>query len=74
MEFSKRGFCVFLSNVVCSYQKYDKPVVLDRCFSCSHYKRFMVEMDEEDEKVMAEIDMIHKYGYEFFDRFVREKE
>lgn len=71
MEFSKRGFCVFLSNVVCSYQKYDKPVVLDKCSLCSHYKRFLREMDLEDERVMAEIDMIHKYGYEFYDRFVK---
>ena len=74
MEFSKRGFCAFLNNVVCSYQKYDKPVVLERCFSCSHYRRFNRMMDKEDEKVMDEIELIHKYGYEFFDRFVRGKE
>jgi len=28
-------------------------------------------MDEEDQRVMDEIDAIHKYGYEFVDRYYK---
>jgi len=46
--------------VFCSHQKYDKPVLLNRCLTCSHYLRFLREMDEEDERVMDEIDRIRE--------------
>lgn len=62
-EFFKRGFCAFLSNVVCSFQKYDKPMMLDRCLTCSHYLRFMRGMEEEEEEFFAECDKIRKFGY-----------
>jgi hypothetical protein len=29
---------------------------MDRCFKCEYYKRFMLESEEEDIKVMEEID------------------
>jgi hypothetical protein len=37
---------------------------MDRCFECSELTRFEREMDEEDEKMMNEIDEIRKHGYE----------
>lgn len=48
--------CVFLSDVLCSYRKSEKSGVMDRCFKCEYYKRFMLESEEEDIKVMEEID------------------
>jgi len=49
--------CLFLGDeVLCSFRKDLKPVVMDRCLKCSHYLRFMAEMEEEDERVMNEID------------------
>jgi len=41
----------------------EKLGVMDRCLRCSHYKRFLREMAEEDEKVMSEIDKIRRFGY-----------
>lgn len=55
--------CFFLDDVLCSYRKSEKFTVMDRCFKCPHFRRFMHEMAEEDEKVMAEIDEIRKHGY-----------
>ena len=40
---------------------------MHRCYKCREYERFMREMEEEDERVMQEIDDIYKnpekYGY-----------
>ena len=55
--------CLFLPDVLCSFRKNDKFVVLDRCLKCPHYREFEREMDEEDAREMAEIDRIRKYGY-----------
>jgi len=55
--------CMFLDDVLCSFRKSEKSAIMNRCWKCPHFKRFKREMDEEDEKVMAEIDRIRKYGY-----------
>jgi hypothetical protein len=51
--------CMFYDDVLCSYRKSEKFGVMDRCRKCRHYKRFLREMAEEDEKVMAEIDRMY---------------
>jgi hypothetical protein len=48
--------CVFLLDVLCSFRESEKIGVMDRCFECSHYRRFMLEAEEEDVRVMEEID------------------
>lgn len=48
--------CVFLTDVLCSFRKDEKFAVTSRCLKCPHYFRFMREMDEEDERVMKEMD------------------
>lgn len=48
--------CAFLPDVLCSYRKDEKFGIMTRCFKCPHYIRFMREMDEEDERMMNEID------------------
>jgi len=54
--------CLFLLDVLCSYRKDEGFGVMARCFECSQYKRFMREMADEDERVMDEIDEIHRTG------------
>ena len=64
LEDSSRLFsCAFLPDVFCSFRKSEKFALMDRCLKCPHYKRFEREMDEEDEKVMDEIEKIRKFGY-----------
>lgn len=67
--------CLFLDNLFCSYRKSEKFTVMARCFECPHYLRLMREMDEEDERVMAEIDRINEFGYpKSFSDFKKGKE
>jgi hypothetical protein len=54
--------CLFLLDVLCSYRKDAKLVVMARCFKCKEYVRFMAEMDEEDKQIMARIERIHRTG------------
>lgn len=70
MESSKALVCLFLDGVLCSYRKgkNKKLTMMNRCFTCVHYQRFVREMDEEDARVMAEIDEIRNHGYEYVDR------
>jgi hypothetical protein len=48
--------CVFLPDVLCSYRKDARVGVMARCWKCAEFERFECEMDEEDERVMDEID------------------
>ena len=54
--------CFFIKGVLCSYVKYEKIGVMDRCLECSVYKRFLREMAEQDLLVMDEIDEIRRTG------------
>lgn len=65
MESDKKKLfsCFFLPDVLCSFRKNENFGVMGRCQKCLHYKRFLREMAEEDERVMDEIDKIRKYGY-----------
>lgn len=56
--------CIFLDGVSCAYRKDANDFrVMARCASCTYYLRFLREMEEEDAKLMEEIDQIHKFGY-----------
>ena len=56
--------CIFLLGVTCSFRKdADDFRPMEMCFSCQYYKRFLKETQEEDVKVMDEIEKIHKFGY-----------
>ena len=65
--------CVLDSSVSCSYRKSMESGVMQRCFRCSIYQKFMKKMDEEDREVDAEMEFIHTYGYEAFDREFKKK-
>jgi len=53
---SKPLSCLFLLDVLCSFRKTEGFGIMDRCLKCKHYEEFLRVMDEEDEKVMDEID------------------
>lgn len=56
--------CMFLLCVLCAYRKdADDFRPMEGCFTCSHYLRFLREMEEEEEKFFDECDRIRKYGY-----------
>lgn len=59
---SKLFSCLFFKDVLCSFVKYEKLGVMDRCLKCAIYKRFMDTIDAEDQKVMDEIDEIRRTG------------
>jgi hypothetical protein len=50
--------CAFWDNVSCSFRKIEEFGIMARCLKCPHYLRFVREMDEEDERVMDEIDEV----------------
>ena len=54
-----QSLCKFFDDVVCvhrdSVHKRSVFSVPKFCFSCSHYKAFILMMDEEDERIMDEI-------------------
>ena len=53
--------CFFDDAVLCSYRKTEGFGVMDRCMKCRHYEEFLRVMDEEDEKVMDEIDRMRRW-------------
>ena len=55
--------CLFLLDVLCSFRKSEKSYIMNRCSECVHYKRFLKEMQEEEEEFFEEADRIRKYGY-----------
>jgi hypothetical protein len=43
--------CMFWNDVLCSFRKYEKFGLMNRCLKCEHYLRFEREMDEEDQEL-----------------------
>lgn len=59
---SKPLSCLFMPKVFCSFRKSTGFHMMHRCLKCRHYREFMREMAEEDEKVMDEIDRMREYA------------
>ena len=58
-----QSLCLFSEvEVVCPYRK-RKGFSVHICFSCHRYDAYMRMMAKEDERVMDEIEAIHKHGY-----------
>lgn len=57
--------CLFWLNIWCAFRK-SKAItgVMDRCMKCKHYLEFLKVMDEEDAKVMDEIDEMRRFSGE----------
>ena len=48
----KRGkllSCFFDDDVLCSFRKSEKSGIMNRCFKCPFYKKFVEEMEKEEE-------------------------
>lgn len=55
--------CFFYDDVFCPYSKIPKEKRIGSvCLRCEHYARWEREMEEEDERVMNEIDEIRRTG------------
>ena len=61
----KVSSCIFFDDVLCSFRKDLRFGMMSKCFKCPEYRRFEREMDEEDERVMNEIDNIRKHPETF---------
>jgi hypothetical protein len=55
--------CLFFDDVFCSFRKSEKSGIMNRCFKCPHYLRFLRFMEEEEEEFWDEVDRIREYGY-----------
>ena len=55
--------CLFVLDVFCSYRRYEKLGIMNRCLDCKHFKQFLRDMQEEEEEFWEEVDKTHKYGY-----------
>jgi demethoxyubiquinone hydroxylase (CLK1/Coq7/Cat5 family) len=64
MPIARRFQCSFSNDALCSSKKCAGFVFMGRCLKCRHYRRFMREMEEDDERLMDEIDRMRKEGYE----------
>jgi hypothetical protein len=58
--------CLFYVDVLCSYVRNPKLGMLDRCFACRYYLKFMSDMDkseeEEDTAFLAESERMHRFA------------
>ncbi len=54
--------CLYRGSVLCSYRKDARVRIMARCDNCPEYRRFKREMDEEDKRIMDEIDEIYRTG------------
>jgi hypothetical protein len=55
--------CLFFDDVFCPYPKVSRENRAGSvCLGCQHYANFEREMDEEDERIMDEIDEIRRTG------------
>jgi hypothetical protein len=52
--------CVFSSHVSCSVRKSEKFLIMSKCSGCKHYKKFVEEMEREDEEFWNEVDEKNK--------------
>ena len=57
--------CIFLLDVQCAFRTdADDFRPMQRCWSCSYYKRFMAEMEEEEDEFWVFESEVRKYGWD----------
>ena len=58
--------CVFWDDVLCSYRKDVEGSIMQRCFECGHYLRFVSEMgveeEEEDAEFLQESERVNRFA------------
>jgi hypothetical protein len=55
--------CLYELNVLCAFRTSEKKTHMKRCEKCKHYKRFVKDMEDEEQEFWDEVDRIRKYGY-----------
>ena len=55
--------CLFFVDVLCSFRTSVKFYIMERCFECVHYKRFLKEEQDEEEEFFEEVNKIRKFDY-----------
>lgn len=62
-ELMESWLCVFYDDVFCHYSKVNPDNrICSVCLNCKHYEKWEREMEEEDERIMADIDEILRTG------------
>lgn len=56
-SFAKRITCVFFDDVICSFRE-EGFGIMDRCFRCDHFFRFLSEMEKEEDEFWEEVDKL----------------
>jgi hypothetical protein len=59
--------CVLFDDVLCSFRKSEKCDFMDRCFKCPQFKRFVREMDEEEQEFFDYVDKVRKNPQGYWD-------
>lgn len=69
------SLCKFVDGVVCPHKRTVKQrkffSVAKFCFTCPYYGQYVDEFEKEDDRIMEEIELIHKYGYGVVDKMRR---
>ena len=52
--------CVFFDDVLCSFRKSEKSGIMNRCFDCRYYKKFVEEKEKEEEEFWREVDEMRR--------------
>jgi hypothetical protein len=59
----ERLSCLFSSHVPCSFRKSEKSGITRRCSGCEHYKKFVNEMEREEEEFWNEADELRSKDF-----------
>lgn len=52
--------CLFLLKVLCSFRKYGQSSVLEECFKCKFYEKFLRISEKEEEDFWKYCDKVRK--------------
>jgi hypothetical protein len=55
--------CVFFDDVLCSFRRSEKSGIMRRCLGCEHYKKFVEEMEKEEDEFFDEVERARRRGY-----------
>ena len=48
--------CIFWDDIACRHRKSEKAIIMIRCWRCREFRRFLLEMGEDDVRMMDEIE------------------
>ena len=57
--------CLYELDVLCAFRTSEKQMHMKRCETCTYYKRFVKDMEDEEEEFFEEVDRIREHGWDF---------